>query len=131
MSTTGSVKPITMTDQGPVPVQYAQPIAPTPSFPGPPSYDPRLISQQPLPQSISTQSAHGLEATKTAAEYSLREYLSLQKRRRYDDPVAENRLRMQKDVALADLKTLRNEIGTLLKTRESHRWGRWVLGGFL
>ncbi|KAH8203695.1 hypothetical protein TruAng_002108 [Truncatella angustata] len=133
MSTTGTVKPITMTDPGPVPmpVQYQQPVAPTPSFPGPPSYDPRLLNQQSFPQSISTQTTHGLKAARTATEYSLREFVMLQQRRRYDDPAAENRLRMQKDVALADLKTLRNEVATLLKASESHRWGRWALGGFL
>lgn len=79
----------------------------------------------------TTENGYSLRTLRTATEYSLREYLLLQRRRRYEDPVAENRLRIQRDVVLADLKTLRSDVGALVKAGESHRWGRWVLGGFL
>lgn len=125
-------KPVGTTDQapvesrGPLPAQYG--IAPTPSFPGPP-LDPRLLNQ---PQALSApQTGHGLKAARAAAEYSLREFILLQKKRRYDDPVAENRLLSSRDIVLADLKTLRSDVSALVKAGESHRWGRWVLGGFL
>ncbi|KAM0818268.1 hypothetical protein AB5N19_04077 [Seiridium cardinale] len=130
MSTTSASRPITMTDQVP-PIQYQyQPpgIAPTPSFQGP-SLDPRLVNQLPQPTAVSN-TGYGLKTSRTATEYSLREYMALQKRRRYDDPVAETRLQIQRDLALADLKTLRGHVAALVKAGESHRWGRWVLGGF-
>ncbi|ETS73625.1 hypothetical protein PFICI_14571 [Pestalotiopsis fici W106-1] len=130
-------------------------IGPTPSFPGPPSpsdFRPMRPSggggfpttalpfpqppqqQQPsLPPTQPVSMAHtaeGLKYIRTAAESSLRDYVSLQRRRRYDDPVAEDRLRIQRGVALADLRTLRSGVSALVKASESHRWGRWVLGGF-
>ncbi|KAI1862087.1 uncharacterized protein JN550_010552 [Neoarthrinium moseri] len=113
MTTIG--EPITMTEFQP---------APTPSFPPPP--DPRLN----LPVS-APHIGHGLPSSRAASELSLREYVALQKQRRYNDPVAENRLRTQREVVLADLRTLRSDVSALVKAGESHRWGRWVLGGFV
>lgn len=128
-------------------------IGPTPSFPGPPSPSDQFRPtrptgsgsysasnvlpahlrpvQQQQPQSVSfAHTADGLKLARTAAESSLREYVSLQRRRRYDDPVAEDRLRLQRGAALADLRALRSGVSALVKASESHRWGRWVLGGF-
>lgn len=126
-------------------------IGPTPSFPGPPSPSDQYRPTRPTgsgsysasnvlpahlrpvqqPQSVSfAHTADGLKLARTAAESSLREYVSLQRRRRYDDPVAEDRLRLQRGAALADLRALRSGVSALVKASESHRWGRWVLGGF-
>lgn len=133
MSATGSVRPIVMTEQ--TPAQQQHPIVSTPSFPAPPVpglSGPRLVGSYPqLPVSVPETGHNSLRNLRTATEYSSREYLLLQNQRRYDDPVAENRLRIQRDVVLADLKALRSNVALLVKAGESHRWGRWVLGGFL
>lgn len=160
MSTVSASKPIVMTDRGSSGLassylqQEPQPlpgmIGPTPSFPGPPSpsdlarpnrtgggssnFHPTSTTALPLPPQQQPASlahtADGLKYARTAAESSLREYVSLQRRRRYDDPVAEDRLRRQRALAIAELRTLRSGVSALVKASESHRWGRWVLGGF-
>ncbi|KAI2472496.1 hypothetical protein F4781DRAFT_428463 [Annulohypoxylon bovei var. microspora] len=70
-----------------------------------------------------------IRSIKTACEFSLGEYLTLQKRRRYDDPASGNRLLQQQGIVMSDLQALRSEVSDLLKTTESHRWRRWILGG--
>jgi hypothetical protein len=107
-------------------------IAHTPSFQGP------AIPQQPaLSQSLATpqESYTGLKSSKTAVESSLREYISLQAtKRRYSgnggsDPEMEQRIRMQHDVVLGDLQTLRRDVSALVKAAENQRWRRWLIGG--
>ncbi|KAI1497846.1 hypothetical protein F5X99DRAFT_395360 [Biscogniauxia marginata] len=70
-----------------------------------------------------------LRSTKAACESSLREYAALQNRRRYYDSGEDGRLRAQHDLVLGDLYNLRREVSTLVKTAESNRWRRWILGG--
>ncbi|KAI1443736.1 hypothetical protein F5Y02DRAFT_198933 [Annulohypoxylon stygium] len=70
-----------------------------------------------------------IRSIKTACEFSLSQYLTLQKRRRYDDPASGRRLFEQQGIAMSDLQALRSEVSDLVKTTESHRWRRWILGG--
>lgn len=132
-----------------------QPTASTPSFPGPPNPqmgfpgplppdpklsfppppDPRLSFPGPPDPMLSRPAVagprQGLRSSRDACEHSLHRYMKLQRRRRPEDPISEDRLRMQRDVVLADLRTLRSDISVLVKAGESHRWGRWILGGFM
>ncbi|KAI0131776.1 hypothetical protein BJ170DRAFT_679677 [Xylariales sp. AK1849] len=101
------------------------PPAPTPSFPAPPE-PPRWNQPVSTPHVKS-----GIRSTRAGCEFSVREYLTLQKQWRYDDPLAETRLRAQRDVVLADLQILKRDVSALVKAGESHRWGRWVLGGVI
>ncbi|KAI1099650.1 hypothetical protein F4804DRAFT_75065 [Jackrogersella minutella] len=108
--------------------------APTPSYsasapapvsaPMPP--DPRL--ERPVTNPFA---GTDIRSIKTACEFSLGEYLTLQKRRRYDDPASEHRLRAQQGVVMSDLQTLRKGVADLVETTESHRWRRWILGGLV
>ncbi|KAL7629786.1 hypothetical protein AAE478_001309 [Parahypoxylon ruwenzoriense] len=70
-----------------------------------------------------------IRSIKTACEFSLGEFLSLQRRHQYGDPAGERRLREQQDIVLGDLHVLRGEVSDLLKEAESHRWRKWIFGG--
>ncbi|KAI1765421.1 hypothetical protein GGR53DRAFT_265371 [Hypoxylon sp. FL1150] len=116
--------------------------APTPSYvgqatapvPGPPSSAPappdsRLADPR-LERPIATPFAGtDIRSIKTACEFSLGEYLTLQKRLRYDDPASERRLRAQQGIVMSDLQALRGEVSDLIRETEAHRWRKWLLGG--
>ncbi|KAI1075780.1 hypothetical protein F5B20DRAFT_372953 [Whalleya microplaca] len=112
--------------------------APTPSYPAPPAAPsapaaPVLAS---APSELERPVANPFAGTdiksiKMACEYSLHEYITLQKRRRFDDPAGENRLRRQNGIVASDLRTLRKEVSALVKASETHRWRRWLLGGIV
>ncbi|KAI0482036.1 hypothetical protein GGR56DRAFT_166225 [Xylariaceae sp. FL0804] len=107
---------------------YAAGAAPTPSFPGPP--DPRLDGPATTAAAVSTPFAGtDIRSMKTAAEFSLREYMTLQQRRQPGDPVGEERVRRQAGIVLSDLQTLRGEVAVLVKRAEAHRWRKWLVGG--
>ncbi|KAI1373306.1 hypothetical protein F4677DRAFT_227733 [Hypoxylon crocopeplum] len=112
--------------------------APTPSYSAPASASAGApvvapIAPDPrLERPISTPFAGtDIRSIKTACEFSLRQYLTLQKRRRYDDPASEQRLRPQQGIVLSDLQALRSEVSDLAKTAEAHRWRKWLLGGLV
>ncbi|KAI1413858.1 hypothetical protein F5Y13DRAFT_24314 [Hypoxylon sp. FL1857] len=114
--------------------------APTPSYSAPASASapaPAHVSA-PMPpeprleRPVSTPFAGtDIRSIRTACEFSLAEYLTLQKRHRYDDPASEHRLRTQRGIVMSDLQALRGEVSDLVKSTESHRWRRWLLGGLV
>ncbi|KAB5540288.1 hypothetical protein GE09DRAFT_1225742 [Coniochaeta sp. 2T2.1] len=64
-----------------------------------------------------------------SVEYRLQEYMSLQRRRyRTDEVGIDERLRVQAAHVLTDLGRLREEVYTMAKAAESHRWRRWITG---
>jgi hypothetical protein len=107
------------------------------SFPPPPLQSQPQVSFPPPPepgleQPLATSHHDGdIRTIKSACESSLREYYTLQTRGRYDDPAGEDRLRIQRGVALGDLRALREEMAVVIKEAESHRWRRWVFGGIV
>ncbi|KAK0719433.1 hypothetical protein B0H67DRAFT_486896 [Lasiosphaeris hirsuta] len=89
-------------------------------YPGP--------STTPLP--LATATKPKLKDTKTATEFALREYMNLQRSRyRKGEVGIEERLRIQASTVLGDLRVLREEVGGLVKSAESHRWRRFIVGG--
>ncbi|KAI0889497.1 uncharacterized protein GGS22DRAFT_182842 [Annulohypoxylon maeteangense] len=107
----------------PTPSYSASASAPVPASVPMPS-DPRL--ERPVSTPFA---AIDIRSIKTACEYSMGEYLALQKRRRYDDPASGDRLLTQQGIVMSDLQALRSEVADLAKTAESHRWRRWILSG--
>ncbi|KAF3066486.1 hypothetical protein GL218_08933 [Daldinia childiae] len=113
--------------------------APSPSYPAPPSTSapvppgpPPLQPDPRFEQPVSTPFAGtDLQSIRTACEYSLGEYISLHKRRRYDDPASERRFQAQQSIIMSDLQLLRSEVSDLAKAAEAHRWRRWLLGGLV
>ncbi|KAF7526218.1 hypothetical protein G7054_g10849 [Neopestalotiopsis clavispora] len=143
MSTVSASKPIVMTDRGPSGLassylqQEPQPlpgmIGPTPSFPGPPSPSDLARPNRTGGAAARVAGAHGRRPQvrpDRGRELPARVRLAAAGGGRYDDPVAEDRLRRQRALAIAELRTLRSGVSALVKASESHRWGRWVLGGF-
>jgi hypothetical protein len=71
-----------------------------------------------------------VKSVKSSAELGLREYMSLQRRRYHsDEPGLNERLRIQAETAMADLRLLRKSVAGIVKDAESHRWRRWLIGG--
>lgn len=116
------------------------PISSAPSFPPPPNNVNGLITEQvqqmqgpaatttALP--LATSSKPNLKHSQTTTERALREYMSLQRSRyRKNEVGIEERLRTQASTVLGDLRTLRQEVGDMVKAAESHRWRRWIVGG--
>ncbi|KAI1775782.1 hypothetical protein F4818DRAFT_387803 [Hypoxylon cercidicola] len=99
--------------------------APPASAPMPP--DPRL--ERPERPVATPFAGTDIRSIKTACEFSLGEYLTLQKRLRYDDPASERRLRAQQGIVMSDLQVLRGEVSDMMKEAEAHRWRKWLLGG--
>ncbi|KAH9889605.1 hypothetical protein F4778DRAFT_383932 [Xylariomycetidae sp. FL2044] len=140
------------------PIGYQQQ-APTPSFPGPAAaaaYSSSMSFPGPAPAAAPTTSSSfpalppssdprmgrpvvetspfagtDIRTMRLACEFSLREYITLSNKRRYDDPATEDRIRAQSGIAVSDLQTLRREVGALVKEAEAHRWRRWILGGII
>ncbi|KAI3320172.1 hypothetical protein HD806DRAFT_249375 [Xylariaceae sp. AK1471] len=112
---------------------YQQPTAPTPSIQpvavvvaGPPN-----TSHLDRPVA-SPFAGTDLRSMKTACEFSLREYMTLQKRRRQDDAAGSNeRIHAQASIAVSDLRALRSEVSAIMKTAEARRWQKWLLGGIM
>ncbi len=96
--------------------------APMASVPGP-----AAMASMPL----ETNSKHGLKDSKSTVEFSLRELMTLQRRRMANEIGVEERLRNQTGAALSDLRVLRKTVSDMAKAAESHRWRRWLLGGAL
>ncbi|KAK3687845.1 hypothetical protein B0T22DRAFT_140101 [Podospora appendiculata] len=79
---------------------------------------------------LATSSKHGLRDSKATTVFALREYMSMQRRRRMKEEVGiEERLRIQASTVLGDLRELREDVAALVKDAESHRWRRFLLGG--
>lgn len=75
-----------------------------------------------------------LQALKTNCQFGLREYLSLQHRRKTGDSAMsayelDTRIRAQAGTVLSDLRVLQSEVRDIAKEAESHRWRRWIIGG--
>ena len=130
----GVTEPMYHPQQQPLPSGYA------PSY-APPSHiqvlGPSLVvnqlgsaTVQPLP--LATAAKPNLGEVKTATEFALREYMSLQRRRyRTDEPGADERLRIQAATVLGDLRALRHEVSDVVRSAESHRWRRFIIGSAL
>ncbi|TPX09133.1 uncharacterized protein E0L32_001604 [Thyridium curvatum] len=80
-----------------------------------------------------------LKAARSTAEFAVREYITLQ-RRRYgastasvggSDPALEDRIRRQAGMAGASLRAVRERVVGLAREAEAHRWRKWMLGGIL
>ncbi|KAI0466030.1 hypothetical protein F4859DRAFT_341281 [Xylaria cf. heliscus] len=69
-----------------------------------------------------------LRTIKSACEFSLREYASLQKQ---GPGPGRERLRTQGALAVSDLRALRSAVSALLKRAEAARWRKWLLGGIV
>lgn len=110
---------------------YTGPPAPSGPVPGPPSSAPMPPDPR-LDRPVATPFAGtDIRSIKTACEFSLGEYLTLQKRLRYDDPTSQRRLREQQGIVMSDLQVLRAEVSDLVKEAEAHRWRKWLLGGLV
>jgi len=82
----------------------------------------------PLP--LATATKPNLKDTKVATEFALREYMNLQRSRfRKGEVGIEERLRIQASTVLGDLRSLRQEVGDMVKAAEKHRWRRFIIGG--
>ena len=104
---------------------YAPPLM-TEHMPGP-AMGPSLTSHN-----LATTTKPSLKDTKLATEHSLHEYMTMQRSRYRKDTVGiEERLRIQASTVLGDLRTLREEVGDMVKSAESHRWRRFIIGGAL
>ena len=118
----------------PNPTTSSYPPPPTSIGPGPSSFSvlPEQIPGPALTQSPQQIAKRDLKATRSGAEFALREYLSLQRRRyRTDEPRIEDRIRLQAAAAVGELRTLRKEISAVVKAAENHRWRKWLLGGIV
>ncbi|KAI1403621.1 hypothetical protein F4819DRAFT_484477 [Hypoxylon fuscum] len=109
-----------------------------PSYSAPPSAPASAPATAPIPpesrleRPIATPFAGtDIRSIRTACEFSLSEYVTLQKRLRYDDPASEHRLRAQQGIVMSDLQVLRGEVSDLVKEAEAHRWRKWILGGLV
>jgi len=74
----------------------------------------------------------GVRASRSAAEFALREYMTAQHRRHTTGEAGlEEQLRQQARAAVQDLGSLRRDVLSFAKTAERHRWRRWLIGGIL
>jgi hypothetical protein len=90
-----------------------------------PDAGPALVQS---PVSIKT----GIRATKSTAEFALREYMTLCRRRQKPGEVGiEDSLRAQAAVVVRSLAAVRQDVAGLVKAAERHRWRRWILGGIM
>lgn len=93
---------------------------------------PEQIAGPALTQSPQQMASRDLKATRSGAEFALREYLTLQRRRyRTDEPGVEERIHRQAITAIGELRTLRKEIAVVAKAAENHRWRKWLLSGIV
>jgi hypothetical protein len=75
---------------------------------------------------------HGIKNSRATAEFALREYISLQRRRYQTNEVGiDERLRVQAVHVLDDLGSLRRDVADMVKGAETHRWRRWFAGGIM
>jgi hypothetical protein len=87
------------------------------------------------PALLST--AHDIRTVQSSAQFALREYLTLTKKRQsapYGSTMSldlEDRIQIQGGLLLGDLKTLRDEVGEVIKACQGRRAKRWILGGAL
>lgn len=72
-----------------------------------------------------------VKSAKASCHNALAEYLLLQKKRQSLDQSADldQQLRDQAGRVLADLRTLRNEVSTLIEDAQGSRWRKWLIGG--
>ncbi|KAK0620452.1 hypothetical protein B0T14DRAFT_409099, partial [Immersiella caudata] len=115
-----------LTYNGPPP-----PASQAPSFPPPPL---AVVEQMPgpsmTPLPLATTIKPTLKDTKAATAFALREYMNLQRARyRKEEVGIEERLRIQASTVLGDLRSLRQEVGDMVKSAEKHRWRRFIIGG--
>ncbi|KAI8197658.1 hypothetical protein KHU50_009386 [Colletotrichum sp. SAR 10_65] len=117
--------------QPPVVEKMAGPAA---YYPAPPSQA-GTMAEQPRPaaalQPITT-TTQDIRSLKTSTQFAMREYLSLMRKRRPDGSSTmelEDQIRAQGRILVGDLKTLRKEVGVLIKEGENQRWRNWLIGG--
>jgi hypothetical protein len=95
---------------------------------------------QPPVQTMSplVTSSQDIRTTRTSAQFALREYMSLQRKRQQMDPTGsmasldiDERIRAQAGMLSSELRTLREQVSLIVKAAESHRWRRWLIGGIM
>ncbi|KAF6824743.1 hypothetical protein CPLU01_10692 [Colletotrichum plurivorum] len=91
---------------------------------------PRLGAAALNPLATTTQD---LKSLKTSTQFSLREYVTLQRKRNglggATSLELEDQIRNQGRILLGDLKSLRREVGIVIRDGENHRWRNWLIGG--
>lgn len=140
-------KPTDPSYRPPVDPNYSYPPPPPqssgltyPNGPPPPpassvSYAPPLVVEHPpapslTPLPLATATKPSLKHVQLSTESALREYMTMQRNRHRKAEVGmDERLRIQASAVLGDLRTLRHEVGDMVKSAESHRWRRFIIGG--
>jgi len=78
---------------------------------------------------------HDIVTARTNSQVGLREFADLVKKRQNAPPGStlssdiDARIRSTGGLLLRDLKLLRLELRDLARSKESHRWRRWLVGG--
>jgi len=73
-----------------------------------------------------------LRSIKTACEFSLGEYITLQKRiYQSSNPQDHERFRAQAGIVVSDLRALRSKVSAVIKMAEAQRRRRWLFGGLM
>jgi len=95
--------------------------------PAPPAFapPPPLVAES----SLDHGPARTIRATKSTAEFALREYMTLQGRRYRGEIGIEEQLRQQAGVVVRDLRMVRAHVADMVHAAEGHRWRRWLIGG--
>ncbi|KAI5861549.1 hypothetical protein GGS23DRAFT_611549 [Durotheca rogersii] len=90
---------------------------------------PRLRAADGVKPALLRGASATTSSPRAACGRSLAAYAELQRQRYGGAAAADPRLRAQQDVALADLRVLRDELDARLRAAEGKRWRRWALGG--
>ncbi|TLS27277.1 hypothetical protein PpBr36_04006 [Pyricularia pennisetigena] len=78
-----------------------------------------------------TTTPRDLAAVRAGAEFAVREYASLQRRRRDGDVEVGAALEEQSGVVAMELGRLRAHVKEMAVLARQHRWRRWLIGGFI
>ncbi|KAI1266972.1 hypothetical protein F5Y18DRAFT_353387 [Xylariaceae sp. FL1019] len=97
-----------------------------PTQPLPPSHA-QISSRIDRPIAPSPFIGSDIKSLRTACEFSLRELLTLQKRR-HANMTSEERLRAQAGIAVSDLRALKSLVSGLVRDAESNRGKKWIFG---
>ncbi|KAI6273573.1 hypothetical protein MCOR28_007266 [Pyricularia oryzae] len=80
---------------------------------------------------VPTTTPRDLGAVRAGAEFAVKEYASLQRRRRDGDFEVGPALEEQSGVVAMELGRLRAHVKEMAVLARQHRWRRWLIGGFI
>ncbi|KAH8846503.1 hypothetical protein MCOR27_005929 [Pyricularia oryzae] len=80
---------------------------------------------------VPTTTPRDLGAVRAGAEFAVKEYASLQRRRRDGDVEVGPALEEQSGVVAMELGRLRAHVKEMAVLARQHRWRRWLIGGFV